>query len=102
MQVSAVRLRPSYILRPTAFLFPDTIAFERGRVTITRRRLFGLLKSQDDIGVAQVASVELHSGILNATVTVQTSVRRDVDLSVSNLPKKKAGELVAEIRSGAR
>ena len=75
MQVSAVRLKPGNLINWSKLIAPDTIACERGRVTITRRRMFGLLKSQDDVGVSQVVSVELHSGIFNSTVVVQVPAR---------------------------
>lgn len=90
MEVAAVLLRPSYIFQSTKSLFPDTIAYKQGRVTITRRRWFGLARSRDDVGVPRMVSVELHSSIFNATVVIQASVRRDVDLSVNHLPKKQA------------
>ena len=62
MEVKSIRYRN--ITRPTQLFFPDTIAFEKGRVTITRRKWLGLGKSEDDIGIARVASVEIHSGHL--------------------------------------
>lgn len=100
MEVKSIRYRN--ITRPTQLFFPDTIAFEKGRVTITRRKWLGLGKSEDDIGIARVASVEIHSGIFNATVVVQVQGRGSLDLSVKNLPKKRAEALVAEIRTAAR
>ena len=101
MQVSAARFTLGNLFNPSKLVAPDSIALEGGRVIVTRRRLFGLLKSQDDVGLSQVASVELHSGIFNSTVVVQAPARGDLDLSVSGLPKKQAQELVSQIRRGA-
>ena len=102
MEVKAVRFQLGNIFHPTKLVTPDAIAYERGRVTVTKRKWFGLGRSQDDIGIGQVGSVELHSGLFNATVVVQTSVRGGLDLSIENLPKKQAEALVREIRGGAR
>ena len=102
MEVAAVRLRPGNLFRPTKLFLPETIAYQSRSVTIKRRKWFGLGQSRADVGISQEVSVEIHSGILNASVVAQTSMRRDVDLSVSNLPKKRAEALVAEIRRGAR
>ena len=100
MQARSVRFRN--ITRPTQFFFPDTIAFEMGRVIVTKRKWLGLGKWEDDIGIDRVASVEIHSGLLNATVVVQVQGRNDLDLSVKNLPKKQAEALVVGIRAAAR
>lgn len=97
MEIKASRLQGG-MTSLTQLLFPDRIAFVDGRVTVTKRKWLGLGRLEEDIAIARVASVRIDSGILNATVVIETQGGSTENLYVEKIPKGKARELVVELR----
>ena len=99
MHISSARLQASMFgLRPTKLLFPDRMAMDQRRITITRRTWLGLRKSENEILIAKVASVQLDNGILNSTVLCETQGGSNINVGLSVVPRNKAKGFAAELR----
>ena len=97
MEVKATRIQGG-MSSLTQLLFPDRIAFTNGRISVTKRKWLGLGRLEEDVAITRVASVRVDSGILNATVIIETLGGATEDLYVEKIPKGKARELADEIR----
>ena len=99
MKVQAARLQASRIYRLTKLMYPDTISFENGQVTVTKYSLFGLGKSEEVVSVSRISSVRVDSAILNSSIVVETQGGSSSDIWVETLPKGPATALADDIVS---
>ena len=99
MEVQAARLQASRIYRLTKLMYPDRIAFENDKVTVTKYSLLGLGKSEEVVPTSRISSVRIASGVFNSTIVVETQGGARSDMWVETLPKGPATALASEIRA---
>ena len=78
---------------------PDLLSITDGKVRVTKRRVFGLTGSEDEVSLSKVASWRLNVGPITSTIVIETTDGAAGDLFVSGLPKKEAQEFIEYARS---
>ena len=86
------------LLSWTKFIMPDTIDVGDARVTVIKRKLFGLSNTEEEMAYTRVASVRVKNGLFFSDIVIETTGGATADISIRTLKKKVAKSCAGEIR----
>lgn len=85
------------LLSWTKMLMPDTIEVA-DRLTVVKRKFFGLSNTTEELNFSKVASVRVKNGLFFSDIIIETAGGATSDIVIRTLKKKVAKVCAGEIR----
>lgn len=82
----------------TKIFMPDRITLGAGRITVVKKKFFGLINTTEEIAFSKIASVRVANGIFFSSIIIETTGGATADIYIKTLKKKVAKEVAGLIR----